>query len=200
MYRGSKPRILPFIIAIIVIALIIAGLVSLGRVLLVGDTGEQPATDEKISLRDEVLNTDYGRSVRYTVRGPIVADENFKTYQITVSPTTRTYAIYTGYLERIESTKSYPNSERAYDEFVNALDKNDISKTREAKEDDMRGVCATNGRAYAFETRSGGTTTQSIWTATCAGSKGSMAASVSKIHALFANQIPDFEPVFDKTQ
>ena len=32
MYRGSSPRIMPIIIGIIVVALIVAALVSLGRV------------------------------------------------------------------------------------------------------------------------------------------------------------------------
>lgn len=199
MYRGSKPRILPLIIAIVVIALIIAGVVSLARMIFFSsDTTNQ--NEEQVSMRDEVLDTTTGRSVRYTVRGSIVADENFSSYQITVSPSARTYVAYSGYLETPTQTRSFANSTKAYEEFVHALDKADIAKTRKVENDDIRGVCATNGRLYVFETLNLNTVTSSVWTSTCSGSKGSMGANISQIHALFANQIPDFEPMFDKTQ
>lgn len=203
MYRGNGPRIFPIIVVIIVIALIIAALVSVARMVFFsgGNTEESRNTgDQKVNIRDEVLKTTEGRAVRYTVRGPIVADENFRSYQITVTPTSRSMTVYRGYLENPIETKSYDNNTRAYEQFVYALDKADISKTRDAKEEDLRGVCANNGRAYQFEIIDSGNTQQAIWTSTCDGSKGTMAANIAQVHQLFANQIPEFKPVFDLVQ
>lgn len=201
MYRGSKPRIIPILIAILVIGLIVAGLVSLGRMILFPSdggtsTGEQSATEP--TLEEEVLNTDSDRSVRYTVRGAIIADEKFRSYQIIVSPTERRVTEYQGYLDTITASRTFPNNQTAYDEFVHALANADIAAVREVKDEDMRGVCATNGRLYVFETVSGTRATNTIWTSTCSGSPGTMKAKIGQIHALFTNQIPDFQPMFDK--
>jgi hypothetical protein len=198
MYRGSGPRILPLIIVILVVALVIAALVSIGRVIFTsGNTSSAPeSTDAVLSA---VRNTGVDRSVRWTVRGPIVADEDFRSYQITVSPTERTYVTYSGYLDHVNDTKTYPNNERAYEEFVYALDKAGIGQTKNAKDTDFRGVCATDGFAYVFDTLSGNTADHTLWTTSCKGSKGSMAANVAQVHALFVNQIPDFNPLFTGT-
>ena len=105
MYRGSRPRILPIIITIITVVVVIAILVTLVRSLLNPDKKtEQPQTPEQ-SLESKIKNQDPIRSVRWTVRGPIVADEEFKSYQITVSPTSRKYVIYSGYLDRVLDKK-----------------------------------------------------------------------------------------------
>lgn len=199
MYRGSKPRIVPILIAILIIGLIIAGLVSLGRMILF-PSGGTPREDSvnKPTLQEEVLNTDSDRSVRYTVRGSLIADENFRSYQIIISPTERRVTEYQGYLDKITASRTFDNNQTAYDEFVHALDRAEISVTREVKDEDMRGVCATNGRLYVFETFQGTKATNTIWTSTCSGSPGTMKAKIGQIHALFRNQIPDFQPMFDK--
>ena len=203
MYKGSGPRIFPIIVAIVVIAIVIAALFSLGRMIFLGGDTSAPAADsaeQAVSLRDEVLKTTAAREVRYTVRGPIVADENFRSYQITIGPSGRTMTVYKGYLGEVLESRSFGNSTRAYDEFVHALDKANVSNTREAKNEDIRGVCATQGRAYTFEVIDSGKSKASIWTSTCKDSQGSMAADISQIHALFSNQIPEFKPVFDSVQ
>ena len=196
MYRGSRPRILPFVVIVIVVALVIAALVTVGR-LIFSNTSSAPSKDTSTSsLANAVLNTADGRGVRWTVRGPIVADEQFRTYQITVTPTQRTYTLYSGYLAQVTSTKTYGNNSKAYEQFVYALDNANISKTRADNGEDFRGVCATGGLAFMFETVNNGAADQSIWTSTCKDSAGTMASDPLKIQALFVNQIPDFQPLF----
>lgn len=198
MYKGNKPKIIPIIIAIVVIALVIAALVSLGRMLFTsGDKDKAATPSESQRILDDTLNTAAGRSVRFTERGPIVADENFKSYQIVVTPTTRTYTTYSGYLDRVVDVKSYQNNSRAYEEFVHALNMANISKLQNTDVGtDVRGICATNGRLYVYETANSGSATHMLWTSTCSGSRGNMGASVAQIKALFVNQIPDFDPNF----
>ena len=195
MYRGSTPRIVPIIVTIIVIALVVAALVALGR-LIFGGSSTSTTQTATTSLKDSVLDTSATRSVRWTVRGPIVADENFRSYQITVSPSARNYTVFSGYLDSITSTQTYTNNERAYEEFVHALVNADITNTRASSNDDIRGVCATGGIAYKFDTLKDSQGDLSLWGSTCSQSKGTIAADALKIHALFTNQVPDFKPLF----
>ena len=197
MYKGSKPKIVPILIAVIVVAFIIAALVSLGRMLFTAGTGTTNTVSESDQIRNDTLNTASGRAVRFTERGPIVADENFRTYQIVITPTTRTYTTYTGYLDTIVEAKQYQNNSRAYEEFVHALERAYIYKMRNTNgEDDIRGVCATNGHLYVYETTNNEQATHTLWTSTCKDSTGNMAASIAQVKALFVNQVPDFDTKF----
>ena len=198
MYRGSGPRILPLIIVILVVALVIAALVSIGRIFFTSGS-TSTTTESTDSVLTAVHNTDSDRGVRWTVRGPIVADEKFRSYQIEITPTARTYTTFSGYLDQVIEAKTYPNNDRAYEQFVYALDKADIGQTRNAKDTDFRGVCATDGFAFVFDTLSGDNADHTLWTTSCKGSRGSMGADVPQIHALFVNQIPDFKPLFNGT-
>lgn len=198
MYRGSGPRIVPLIIVVVVVALVIAALVTVGRMLFSGNQSNTESSSSQTSLIDSVLNQNEGRSVRWTVRGPIVANEKFKSYQITIGPSERVFTTYSGYLEEVIDTKKYDNNKQAYEQFVYALDNANIGKTRNATDTDYRGICATEGLLYTFETMSSGTVDQTIWSSTCKDSPGTMVADPLKVQALFTNQIPDFTPQFNK--
>jgi hypothetical protein len=199
MYRGSGPRILPIIIIILVVALVIAAVVSIGRLIFTNSSTSAPAGVETTeTILSALHETGDSRSVRWTVRGPIVADEQFKTYTITISPTARSFMTYGGYEEQVIATKTYGNNTKAYEQFVYALEKANIAKTRRASDADFRGVCATQGLAFKYESLQDDTTNHSLWTTTCSGSKGTMTASTGQIQALFTNQIPDFKPQFDE--
>ena len=196
MYRGSNPRIFFFFFVVLVIALVIAAVFSVGRMIFFSNSSSQDKATDSIS--SSLVDTDEGRSVRWAVRGPIVANEKFQSYQITVSPTSRSYTVYTGYLDQVVLTHRYENNRQAYEQFVYALAKADVTNTRNAADNDIRGACATQGLAFVFETAKDGTADQSEWTTTCAGSKGTMTAKPAQVQALFVNQIPDFSPIFDE--
>ena len=198
MYRGSGPRVLPIIIVIIVIALVIAALVTVGRMIFSGGGSSNTPDNATASLQDAVLDKSSDRAVRWTVRGPIVADEKFRSYQITITPTSRTFVTYSGYLDQVNDTKKYDNNARAYEEFIFALDKAGIGKARKSSDEEFRGVCATNGIAYMFETVKHSDVDNSVWSSSCKDSAGTMGATPVKIQALFVNQIPDFAPLFDE--
>lgn len=195
MYRGSGPRILPLIIVIIVVALVIAAIVTIGRMVLGGDSSSGTEADQE-TVSSAVLKTTTDRSVLWTVRGPIIADENFRTYQISVSPSERVYTVYSGYLSQAIETKTYANNTAAYQQFVNALNLANVGDVRNVKDTDILGVCATDGLAYTFETLESGTADHTLWSSTCQGSPGNLGANALQIHALFTNQIPDFKPIF----
>jgi hypothetical protein len=196
MYRGNASRVVPIILVLIIIAIAIAALVSVGRSIFGGD---QTDTTQVDTGRQALLATTADHSVRMTVRGPIVADENFRSYQVAIDPSTRNMTTYSGYLEQAIDSKQYPNNNKAYEEFVYALDKANMMKgtALEGDKDDIRGVCAT-GNVYEFEVLSGSAVVKRLWTSTCKGSLGSFKASIAQVESLFKEQIPDQKALREK--
>ena len=193
MYRSSNSRVFTIILAVIVVIAVIVGLVALARNLFF--TSSSNGTDEKTAqqvARENLLTLEADRSVRMTVRGPIVANEEFRTQQISIAPSSRTYTIYDGYLDSVLDEKTYGNNMAAYEEFVYALDKAAITtegKYTEEEAGDIRGICATD-RVYEYEFLKDGSVTEHYWTSTCKGSPGTFGASVKQVTNLFVKQIP----------
>ena len=187
-YRTS--RILPTILTIIVIIIAIAGLVALAR-LLFGGSGSSSAPVVDTSEQN-LLDTTADRAVSMTVRGPIVADEDFRSYQVVISPSSRDFKAYTGYLDTITSQQNLPNNTAAYDQFVHALDKANlvVGKPFEGDKNSVLGICAT-GKVYQFDLLNNGNSDEMLWTSTCGGSPGSLKASATQLSQLFLNQIPN---------
>jgi len=189
-YRTS--RILPIILVVVIIIIAIAALVSLARVVFFSNSN---TTTAKVDIsRDALLNTAEGRSVSMTVRGPIVADEEFRSYKIDISANNRTIRTYAGYLDTVLAQDTLGNSVAAYDQFVHALDKANLTQGKQfdGEKNDIRGICAT-GSVYVFQIMDGNSVVKDLWTSTCSGSKGSLDASVTQLMNLFTQQIPDSE-------
>lgn len=190
--RNNMSRFIPILLVIVITLVVVAAVIAIGQSILGG--GQQtktdaPQTDEgKVAL----LSSDISRSVRLTVRGPIVADESFRSYQIVVGPTSRTMTTFEGYLEKPIETKKLENNKKGYEEFVFALDKRKMMDGRQLsnEQNDLRGVCAS-GKIYEFETLMNGQPIKKLWTSDCDGAKGSALAKVEEIVDMFLNQIPD---------
>lgn len=194
MQRNNGARFFPLIIIIIVIALAIAAIVSIGRAIFnTGDGNETEQTAQIGGDREALLNTSTGRSVQMTIRGPIVADENFTSYRIAASNAERSMNVYKGYIETQTGGKSLANNTQAYEQFVYALDKANMMQTRTASADDettdLRGICA-GGYVYEYAVLSGGNEVKKLWTSTCEGSPGTLDASKEQLTELFLAQIP----------
>lgn len=195
MQRSSGTRLLPLFITLIVIALVIAAVISIGRAVFNSgsDTDSEDTSQTDIG-RESLLKTDQDRSVRMTVRGPIVAEEDFKSYQVTVSPAGRIMTVHKGYLQERTGGTELGNNTQAYEQFVFALDKAEMMKgkesTAEEDTDDVRGICAT-GYVYEFAVRASEQDVKRLWTSTCEGSKGSLDASKDQLSNLFLAQIPN---------
>jgi hypothetical protein len=194
-YRTS--RILPIILVIVIIIVAIAALVSLARVVFFSTPST--GTAQVDTSREALLNTTAGRSVSMTVRGPIVADEKFRSYKIDISANERTIKTYTGYLDTVIDNDTLGNSVAAYDEFVHALDKANLAKGKqfEGDKNDTRGICAT-GSVYDFQILDGKNVVKDLWTSTCSGSSGSLDASVIQLTNLFTKQIPGADTKIQK--
>jgi hypothetical protein len=194
MARYGKSKFLPIVLIILVAAIAIALLVSIARNIFSG-SGSTPQVD--IS-REALLSTDSKRAVQVTVRGSIVADEEFYSYRITVTPSSRKLVTYNGYLGTAIDTVSLGNNIPAYEEFVHALDRAGMALGKQsADQDDVRGVCAT-GLVYEFHIINGDDTVKRLWTSTCSRIRGTLNADVRQLTDLFALQIPDGKSIIRK--
>jgi hypothetical protein len=190
MYKSSSSRVVPIVLILIVVAIAIAVLVSVGRAIFSGNSSQETS---KVDLGSEsLLNTAVDRSTRMTVRGPLVADESFRSYQIAIDSSSRRLTTYSGYLDQTIESVQLGNNTRAYEELVYALSRANLMKGTELEgdKDDTRGICAT-GQVYEFEVLQGNSVIKRLWTSTCEGSPGSLEASVAQVQKLFTDQIPD---------
>lgn len=188
MNNSGAQRIIPIILVIIIVIVAVAALISVGRSLFGGPT--EPVVN---TGKEALLNTSLDRSVRMTVRGPIVGDDVFHTYSITVSPTTRNLTTYQGYLQNQLATRDLSNNSKAYEQFVYALNRANMMEGKEPEGDanDTRGVCAT-GRLFRYDVMQSSNVVQSLWTTNCSRSKGSLKAVNQQLVNLFNAQIPNY--------
>ena len=192
--RNSISRFIPILLVIIITIVAVAAVIAIGRALF-GDGGSPNSPQPNPNIEDAktaLLSTDVDRSVRLTVRGPIVANENFRSYSVTITPNSREMITYEGYLDNQIDRKRLDNNTKAYTELVYALDKRKMMDGKDLtdEQNDLRGICAS-GKIYKFETIKNNSVVKSLWTSDCSGSKGSAQANVNEILDMFLKQIPD---------
>lgn len=189
MNRGIQ-RFIPMIFLIVIIGLIIAAAVSVVRIFT--SNSDQQTSQVVDTSNQALLSTTANRSVRMTVRGNIVGDETFRSYQVVVSPGKRDFTRFKGYLTEPLSNVTYENNTKAYDEFVHALSLAGLAKGKAltGNADDTRGICAS-GILYEFEIINEDKTIKRLWTTNCDNSKGSLSGNVGQLQGLFLAQVPD---------
>lgn len=185
------PTKLGMIVIGVIFFLIIAGLFY-----FITSWGRNPSTEGLTSeeaARRQVTTIHSGRSVRMTVYGPIVANEDRQSYEVNVSTTSRRIALYKGYDQTQVDSKSYDNTYEGYQQFVYALARAGFDKERNLNESaaDDRGTCST-GKRYVYELFENGDMIKRVWTTTCGGAKGTLAGNNTLIKDLFNKQVPDF--------
>ncbi len=199
MSRYSRNRFLPVLLIVIVMIIAVVALVSLARAMFFSGSRDDKATQQVNLSQQALLRTTADRQVRMTVRGPIVAEEEFNSFRISVTPNSRTLTTYRGYLGKQIDMVQLGNNVNAYTEFVHALDKANLASgvPFQGEKDNTRGICAS-GRIYEYEIIEGEKTITRLWTSTCKGSPGSLKASVEQLTDLFIAQIPDANTPLNK--
>lgn len=190
MNPNRNSQLLPVILIVVIVVVSVAAIVALARTLLFGgsDSGEQTEDPQ----RDALIQTTSDRAVRMTIRGPITADEKFRSYQITVSPSSRVMTTYAGYLDQQIDSVQLANNTRAYEEFVFALNREKMMEGTplEGAQNDRRGLCP-GGKVIEFETLQNGNPVKLLWTSTCGGNaKGSYKGNANLVSDMFLAQIP----------
>jgi len=193
-------RIIPIAITLVVIAIAIAALVSLVRVVFFSGDNTAPTVPQTDIIKEALLSSDPEHNVIVTVRGPIVADEAFRSYQIKINANIREINTYHGYLDQSIDKISLNNNVKSYEQFVFSLFRANLIKGTELTGDknDLRGICAT-GYVYNFEVFAHNKDEKQLWTSTCAGSKGSLDANADQLINLYISQIPGAKDLISKT-
>jgi hypothetical protein len=188
-YRNT--RVIPIILVSLIIIIAVAAIISLARIVFFSGSSTSNPAQVDVS-RENLLNTSTGHSVAMTVRGPIVADEEFHSYKVVITPNDRDVTTYAGYLDRQVGNISLSNNVASYEEFVYALNQANLAKGTQLTGDknDVRGICAT-GKVYEFSILNNGQSIKTLWTTSCKNLKGSLDATLATLTKLFLNQIPD---------
>ena len=129
-------------------------------------------------------------TVRLTVDGPVVANQEHNAYQITVGREQTTMDTYVGYDQEVLQTNTYDNNAESYANFLRALDLAGFSKGDTESDTDPRGTCATGNR-YVLEIINGTNEVQSFWTTSCK-IRGTFQGNIEQVSNLFRNQVPDY--------
>ena len=194
--KNKLIRIAPVLLIIAIAVLAIILIVNLGKMMFGSDSPKKSSskTQEPDTSVLNLLKIESGRSVKMTVRGPIQANENARSYSVEVSSSSRNLKVFKGYSSEVEKEVNHDNTTAAYDEFVNALNKANMMKGEAltGENDDIRGVCA-KGHVYDFAILKDGQVEKHLWTSTCKGSKGSLLANTAQLQDLFSLQIPEFK-------
>ena len=188
-------RIAPILLIIAIAILSIITVVTIVNTFMNGGNGSDQAqqANNEASKEDnspsskELLSTDQNRSVKMVVRGPIVAQENFRSYTVEVSPKFRKLTTYKGYLGEVIKEAKLDNNTESYTQFVKGT-------PFSGEADDLAGVCAT-GHLYDFSMLKDDKTEKHLWTSTCSGSKGSLIANTKQLQNLFIAQVPGHEQI-----
>lgn len=194
-YRTTK--VLPIVFTILIIAGAIAALVSVARIAFFPNGSlDMP---ELVSSQQSLINTNAERSVKMTVRGPIVAVEDFRSYTIEITPNYRRLYIYRGYGDQLVGSKLLDNNLSSYGEFVYSLYRADFMKGAEMVEQDveLRGICAT-GSLFEFEILKNNETENKLWATSCSNSKGNLNTKTQPITKLFIAQIPEAQKMINQ--
>jgi len=186
-YRST--RVLPVALIIIIIVIAIVGLTYVARLLFFSDNSG--VLSQADTSQAALTSTSADRAVSMTVRGAIVADEDFRTYQIKVTPNGRILTIYAGYQNQPIDNITIGNNIPAYEQFVYALNRAKLMNNDEAIGDsnDTRGVCPT-GKLYEFQIIKADKSVKKLWTTSCSNARGSLGLNVSTFTNLFIDQIP----------
>jgi hypothetical protein len=137
--------------------------------------------------------------VRLTVSGPIVGDQQFQSYQITVGRDQTTIETRQGYEDNVLDSRTYSNNEEGYTNFLRALDFAGFARgDKESPNKDERGTCA-EGQRYIMQIKNGESDVQRYWATNC-GNDGNFKGDTEEVRQLFIAQIPrtDFSKLTNK--
>lgn len=187
---GSGPTKLALIIVGVVFILLVIGLYSLIT------QNRSPRDIPQNDTPSGVTVITGGSSVRMTVYGPIVANENRESYTISVSPTSRSIETKRGYDGAVVESHTYDNNYEAYTQFVYALSRVGFDQRRDVSDAaaDDRGACAT-GRKYVYELLENGNVQSTAWAVSCGRNQGTYVGTNSATYLLFDKQVPDIRPI-----
>lgn len=190
MVSYKAARVLQVTFLVIVATVILLGVFFIGNFLT--NNSNTVIVDKG---QEALLKTSEGYEVSALVRGPIVADEDFRSYKITISNSQRELVTYKGYDNQKLDTIKLDNSVAAYEQFVYAL--NNLGFMNGSGDTDNKGFCS-DGYVYEFNTIKDDKVVKSLWSSSCGSRSGTFRGSVRSTFNLFINQIDGGEELIQK--
>lgn len=177
------------VVAVAVIALILVtwGLFTIASNIFRG--GEDSGL-----IDDGISNTQVVESsavASYEVRGPVVANQDQRSYLITVSQNVVSMKSFSNYGQNLINEQNYQNTQEAFDTFLSALANLEVTDTSRNATDELGfeelGVCPA-GRKFIVTLD----TSLVRWSTSCSRNEGNAGFNMGAVGNLFRRQIPDF--------
>lgn len=172
--------------------LVTIGLIILLIVLLFGGGGSDNKSKVPTTSKALASYAATDAEVRLTIDGPVNANQLHQQVRITVGKDKAVFEQLQGYNGSVVNTKSYANSQAAYDVFLRSLSYAGFTRGNTSKDaQDERGFCPM-GIRYVYELFQAGTDIQRYWSTSC-GKPKTYEGIPSLTHSLFRAQIPDYD-------
>lgn len=133
--------------------------------------------------------------LEYTVEGPVVANELYRSSTITVNPQARTLVIYQTYANTPVVSETFPNNQAAFNQFLAAAVAAGIARKAPGTTTNNPGGACPTGNKFIYETKNGTTTVSSLWASACSSPDQSFGGEIGTVNPLFRAQIPGIEQV-----
>ncbi len=174
---------------IFAIILIIIGFNIFKNIFTSDTPDQQTLTSKKVDLLAAPTNN---QAVRYTVRGPVVANEKRTSIRFTIDRTKRQLEVLQGYNDSVIKTQQLSNSQESYQAFVAALNGAGFTKAISPDERGDEAQSCPLGQTYSFEIAPGGSDAFRTWSVSCGSKLGTFAGNRIVIEQLFQRQFPDY--------
>jgi hypothetical protein len=131
-----------------------------------------------------------GAVAKLTVDGPIVADIQHRSVQITVGATQTTFQIITGYQGSVIANRNIANNEASYSAFLQALAVSGFTNGISEQIPNKQGFCPS-GERFTFELLENNSDIINYWATSCGG-QGTYRGSTTTTVQLFEAQVPAY--------
>lgn len=189
MEFASRLRwILVIAVTIIALILIVWGLFTIASNIFRGNGDDETNT---IQIEEDRSTVQATAVAAYKVTGPIVANEDQRSYTIVVSANTVTMKTFGSFGKTLIAEKSYTNTPIAFESFLSALANANVTALQRNASTEFtfedQGVCA-RGRKFFVELD----TNIFRWSTSCGKNEGNAGFNMSPVSTLFQRQVPDF--------
>jgi hypothetical protein len=149
-----------------------------------------------VSVRsDDIENT----VVEYIVEGPVAANENFRSFTIKISDSSRVAVTRSGYNNTPIGQIDLTNNLTAFTDFSAALDNAGFGTAQRSRNDDPASGRCSSGRFYRMNITKNNELVSSLWTDACTGIRsGTFGGNLSSVNTLFTLQVPGFNQLLNQ--
>ena len=203
MRRGQPTKLGTVLLIIVVLAVVIGGIVWVGKALFGGESGPTEANAGQKLLDEPTAMT----GVRMSVRGPVSASETHYSIIMTITANHRQITTYRGYDGSIVHDEKLNNNMMAFLDLTAALSRAGFMKEN-GNTEPSDGVCATGQLIYfeIFEyvkNEQDATVEKSVktlWTTECEKITGNFGGLLINVINLFKAQIPNSQAIIDNAK